>query len=385
LGGSRAAISVSDTTGASGIDLTYSSTTGVLSGVLANSAITIAGTSTSLGGSITLATITGTSGIVSGSSQVTPLLPAGTISGSSQVDHNATTNYVANRHIDHTEVSITAGAGLNGGGDISTTRTLSVNSGSMLPYYSSSIFSTVAGDITISSTGTATIAANSVALGTDTTGNYMADVSAGTGISVSHTPGEGSTATITNAGVTSNVAGSGISVSGATGAVTITNTGVRSLSAGTGVTLGSTTGDNCSISIGQAVGTGNSPTFAGLTINGSITATGDITAYYSSDKRFKDNIVEIDGALDKVKKIRGVKWTWNDLADDVMKQAPTTGLIAQEVQEVLPEVVKQREDGYLGLDYAKMMGLMVEAIKEQQLQIEKLQIELNNCKNNKGL
>jgi len=90
---------------------------------------------------------------------------------------------------------------------------------------------TLAGDLTGSATVTnlgnatltATIAANSVALGTDTTGNYMADVSAGTGISVSHTAGEGSTATITNSGVTS-ISGTTnkIDVSASTGAVTVT-------------------------------------------------------------------------------------------------------------------------------------------------------------------
>ena len=57
-------------------------------------------------------------------------------------------------------------------------------------------YTTVSGDVTISNSGVVTIAANSVALGTDTTGNYMSDVSAGTGVSVTHTPGEGSTATI---------------------------------------------------------------------------------------------------------------------------------------------------------------------------------------------
>jgi len=57
-------------------------------------------------------------------------------------------------------------------------------------------YTTVSGDITISDTGVAAIAANSVALGTDTTGNYVSDVSAGTGVTVTHTPGEGSTATV---------------------------------------------------------------------------------------------------------------------------------------------------------------------------------------------
>jgi hypothetical protein len=121
------------------------------------------------------------------------------VSGSSQIDHDATTNFVANEHIDHSTVSITAGSGLSGGGDITATRTLSVDSGSMLPYYSSSIFSRVSGDITINSGGTASIAANSVALGTDTTGNYMVNVITGSGISISHTQGEGSTATISHA------------------------------------------------------------------------------------------------------------------------------------------------------------------------------------------
>jgi len=324
-------------------------------------------------------------------------------SGSSQVSHDSTTGYSANRHVDHTAVSISAGSGLTGGGDISTTRTISVATGGVTNAMlagsiandkltnssitiagqstalggtvtaetirtaigtvvtgSAQVFANVSGDITIASNGVATIAANSVALGTDTTGNYMVDVSAGSGISITHTPGEGSTATITNSGV-------------------------RSIAAGTGVSVSATTGDNCSISIGQAVATSSSPTFAGLTINGSITATGDITAYFSSDKRFKDNVEVIPNALDKVRKLNGVTWEWNNLVDDVTKQSPNTGLIAQEVQEVLPQVVKERGDGHLGLDYSKMMGLLVEAIKEQQLQIENLKIELTECRKQKGL
>jgi hypothetical protein len=290
----------------------------------------------SLGGSATIQNLVSGSGQLTTAFDIRYLKYAGdsVVSGSSQIDHNATTNYVANKHIDHTSVSITAGNGLNGGGDISTTRTLSVNSGSMLPYYSSSIFSTIAGDITINSTGTATIAANSVALGTDTTGNYMSDLTQGTGVTITHTPGEGSNATI---------------------------------------------------AIGQSVATSASPTFAGLTINGAITATGDITAYYSSDRRFKSNIQLIPNALQKVTKLNGVTWTWNDDVNEITKTTPNTGLIAQEVQEVLPEVVMEREDGHLGLDYSKMMGLLVEAIKEQQIKINNLTIEIEKLKESKGL
>src|SRR6056300_1288754 len=81
---------------------------------LANSAITIAGTSTSLGGSITAAAIVDELGV---------------FSGSAQVDHDAATNFVANEHIDHTSVSVIAGNGLTGGGTIAADRTLNIGAG----------------------------------------------------------------------------------------------------------------------------------------------------------------------------------------------------------------------------------------------------------------
>jgi hypothetical protein len=82
--------------------------------MLANSAITIAGTSTSLGGSITAAAIVDELGV---------------FSGSVQIDHDSTTNFVANEHIDHTSVSVIAGNGLTGGGTIAADRTLNIGAG----------------------------------------------------------------------------------------------------------------------------------------------------------------------------------------------------------------------------------------------------------------
>ena len=371
-----------------------SATAGITNGQLANSSITIAGQSTALGSSVTAETIrTAIGTVVTGSSQIdltattnyasgilTRLNVVGVFSGSAQVAHDSTTGYSANRHVDHTAVSITAGSGLTGGGDISATRTLSIaNLGVTDAMLAGSISNakltnssiTIAGQSTALG-GTVTAETIRTAIGTVVTGsaqitgignaqltNSSVTVTAGTGMSGGGTVALGSSITLTNAGVTSAVAGTGVSVSGATGAVTI--------------------------SIGQSVATSASPTFAGLTINGSITATGDITAYFSSDKRFKDNVEVIPNALDKVRKLNGVTWEWNDLVDDVTKQSPNTGLIAQEVQEVLPQVVKERGDGHLGLDYSKMIGLLVEAIKEQQLQIENLKIELTECRKQKGL
>jgi hypothetical protein len=240
---------------------------------------------------------------------------------------------------------------------------------------------TLTGDVTGTGTITdlanvsfaTTIAADSVALGTDTTGNYVATMTAGAGITVGTATGEGSTPVITNTGVTSNVAGTGISVSGGTGAVTITNSGVTSAVAGTGVSVSAGTGA-VTFSIGQAVATNSAVTFA------SVAASGDIVAYSTSDKRHKNNIQLIPNALEKVSKLNGVTWEWNDDVEDVTKLSPKTGLIAQEVQEVLPEVVTERENGFLGLDYSKMVGLLVEAIKEQQTQIAELKAEVEALK-----
>jgi hypothetical protein len=115
-------------------------------------------------------------------------------------------------------------------------------------------------------------------------------------------------------------------------------------------------------------------------VSGSITATGDVVAFSTSDRRHKNNIVLISDALGKVTKLNGVTWEWNEDVDSATKETPKTGLIAQEVQEVLPEVVKERQDGFLALDYSKMMGLMVEAIKEQQIQIAELKAEIEAIK-----
>ena len=83
--------------------------------------------------------------------------------------------------------------------------------------------------------------------------------------------------------------------------------------------------------------------------------------------------------------MNGVTWEWNDDVNEVTKATPKTGLIAQDVQEVLPEVVREREDGFLSLDYSKMVGLLVEAIKEQQSQIHNLTLQVENLKKQKGL
>ena len=104
-----------------------------------------------------------------------------------------------------------------------------------------------------------------------------------------------------------------------------------------------------------------------LDVNGTIRATGDVIAY--SDARVKDNVVTIENALDKVTQLRGVSYNRNDVEDKTTK----IGVIAQEVLEVLPEVVQQDDEGKYSVAYGNMVGLLIEAIKEQDKKIERLE------------
>jgi hypothetical protein len=108
-------------------------------------------------------------------------------------------------------------------------------------------------------------------------------------------------------------------------------------------------------------------------MNGNYTATGDVTAY--SDVKLKENIENIPDAINKVKQIRGVTFTRNDQED---KEKRHTGVIAQEVQEVLPEVITTDSEGIKAVAYGNMVGLLIEAIKEQQTQIDKLSILIDS-------
>ena len=109
-----------------------------------------------------------------------------------------------------------------------------------------------------------------------------------------------------------------------------------------------------------------------LDVNGTIRATGNIIAY--SDIRVKENVKTIDSALDKVTKLRGVEY--NKIGED----SKSIGVIAQEVEKVVPEVVETDEKGMKAVAYGNISGLLIEAIKELKLEIEEL--KNNKCKCN---
>jgi hypothetical protein len=176
----------------------------------------------------------------------------------------------------------------------------------------------------------------------------------------------------TNAGITTyTTPGSGhVIVGGATSATIVGISNINyddsaanarvyitgSLGVGTGVTLGNT--------------------------QGLIKATNDIVAYATSDKRLKENIIQIPSAIDKVKQINGVYFDWISLSEEEEKtihgnKGHDIGVIAQEIEAILPELVTTRDNGYKAVKYEKIVALLIEAIKEQQGEIDELKRKIN--------
>ena len=136
--------------------------------------------------------------------------------------------------------------------------------------------------------------------------------------------------------------------------------------AGNGLTGGGTLAANRTFHVGGGNGitvSANGVAMSG-SYTGSFTATGDITAY--SDDSLKTNVQVIDGALGRVEQIRGV--TFERIEDGSV----STGVIAQELEAVLPEAVKKDEDGVRHVAYGNITGLLIEAVKELSAQVEEL-------------
>jgi hypothetical protein len=120
-------------------------------------------------------------------------------------------------------------------------------------------------------------------------------------------------------------------------------------------------------------------TSTGATVNGDLNSTSDI--------RYKKNIEPIDNALEKVQSLNGVTFDWDNDAFEETEHSKkpefterATGVIAQDVEKVLPEAVRENEDGFKNVAYGNMVGLLIEAIKEQQTQIDELKAEVAELK-----
>ena len=118
------------------------------------------------------------------------------------------------------------------------------------------------------------------------------------------------------------------------------------------------------------------------TTTGRIDATNDIVAFATSDRRLKENIKPIDNALCKVIGVSGNTFDWKELSEEEVKTihgntGRDVGVIAQEIEEILPEAVTTRDSGYKAVNYEKIVPLLIEAIKDQQKQIDELKDKVN--------
>ena len=123
-----------------------------------------------------------------------------------------------------------------------------------------------------------------------------------------------------------------------------------------------------------------------LTNTGTLTVSGDVVAFGSpSDKRLKENIKPIKTALDKVTKLQGVSFDWKDKHDaldregnpiKLKKWKNDLGFIAQDVQKVVPELVRENEDGMLSVRHQSITPILLEAIKELKAEIDELKKQI---------
>lgn len=113
-----------------------------------------------------------------------------------------------------------------------------------------------------------------------------------------------------------------------------------------------------------------------LVVGGTIRAVGDVVAFYTSDRNLKTNVEPIKNALEKILQLNGITFNWNQLAADKDLSVREAGVFAQDVLNALPEAVIKRSNGYLAVNYEKMVPLLVEGIKELVEKINQLEQQI---------
>ena len=409
----RSALNITNSTG-----ISYNSSTGTFglgsipNSSLSNNSITINGTSVALGGTRTLDTDAVSEGVTN--KYFSNTLARGAVSAGGNLSYNSstgvfsyttpsTTGIAEGTNLYYTDAraraAITAGTGITvTAGVVATTITQYTDAlarGAVSFTAGSGAYNSTTGVITIptntnqltngASFATEAFVTSAVA-GKDNTSEitegsnlYFTDARARAAISASGPVGyNSSTGLIYMAAATASVNGYMTSTYAAkldgiaAGATNVTNTNQLTNGAGYVTTAILSSTHTGALSTGSACATG------ALTVSGNLTATGEITAYYS-DSRLKTNVSKIDSALEKVMAINGYTYDSSELAMSLglPKHMDQIGLMADEVEAVLPELVTQSAiEGYKTIRYDKVVSVLVNAIKEQQAMIEELRKDM---------
>ena len=335
--------------------ITYANISSIPAGIVSGSSQTIANlpTGTVSGSSqITYANISSIpGGIVSGSSQTIANLPTGTVSGSSQLTSSYDTRYSLSgsiltsfsASIDYRLDEVEYTASLFGGGITAQLDKINQATASL------QLFSASA-KISIANLETAT-------------SSYETK---GSGI----VSGSSQIVPLLPTGV---VSGS-IQILGGSGVWSGSAQLPSGVVSGSSQILGSSTIHSGSTNNYQfnSIGVGSTTVASG--VDGEIRAQADITAFYSSDERLKENIQPIVDALSKVESISGNTYDWKAGFETIHSHTGhDIGVIAQEIEKVLPEVVINRETGYKAVQYEKIIPLLIEAIKELSAKVKELE------------
>ena len=341
-----------------------------------------------------------------------------------EIDHNALANYDADEHVAHSSVTLSAGDGLTGGGDITQGRSFAVGAGTGITVNADDIavdmsaftttnlaegtnqyFTTARARASIEKLNSTAVGYGDVTYDQSTgkigftkvtDANIRGSLSGADGVDYTQSSGE-FTLDVGYARVNVYSAGDGIQISPEG---VISNTGVISIDTGNFVTTDGAQSiggektfttqqkftspvpinfEPTNNELDSQIEHKTSITFAGALgyariHSGNLEAENDITAYYNfSDIRLKENLVPLKGSLDSVCKLTGYTYNYIDRPEQSV-----AGLIAQDVQEVPPEAVyettRKTDDGdaYLGVRYEVLVPMLVEAIKELKAEVEEL-------------
>ena len=178
-------------------------------------------------------------------------------------------------------------------------------------------------------------------------------------------------ANMITANLTGNVTGNASTATTAGTVTTAAQTSITSLGTLTGLQVnGAVTLNAGTTAVTGALIVGGATT---STTVGLIRASNDVIAYASSDERLKENLLTISGSLDILKQINGYYFDWITMEGVHENEGHDIGVIAQEIEKVLPQVVTTRENGYMAVKYEKLVALLIQTNKELLARVEALE------------